>query len=140
MINILFVLIITWLPQKDPREIEVRAVLDAQVEAWNRGDISGYMAGYWRSEKTVFLSDGSKTLGFDEVAGRYAARYRTREDMGILAFEDLEVRFVGATTAIAHGIWRLRRMSDEPWGRFTLVIEKKKEGWRITHDHTSSGK
>jgi ketosteroid isomerase-like protein len=98
------------------------------------------MAGYWRSDQTVFLSDGSKTLGFDEVASRYAARYRTRQDMGTLTFEDLEVRFVSTTTAIVHGIWRLRRTADEPWGRFTLVVEKKKEGWRITHDHTSSGK
>src|SRR5207302_5239658 len=25
----------------------VRAVLDAQVAAWNRGDIEGFMDGYW---------------------------------------------------------------------------------------------
>ncbi|HNG96278.1 MAG TPA: DUF4440 domain-containing protein, partial [Acidobacteriota bacterium] len=28
---------------------EVRAVLDAQVAAWNRGDLEGFMKGYWRS-------------------------------------------------------------------------------------------
>ncbi len=127
-------------PQTQPREADVRAILTAQVEAWNRGDITGYMAGYWRSDETVFLSDGSLTRGFDEVARRYAARYRTREDMGVLSFEDLEIRFLSSTSAIAHGVWRLRRMSDEPWGRFTLILEKKREGWRITHDHTSSGK
>jgi ketosteroid isomerase-like protein len=128
------------MPQTPSREAEVLAVLESQVAAWNRGDIAGYMAGYWRSASTVFVSDGALTKGFDEVAGRYAARYRTREDMGTLAFEDLEVRIIAPTTAVAHGVWRLRRMSDEPWGRFTLIVEKKKEGWRIVHDHTSSGK
>ena len=35
----------------------VRAVLDAQVAAWNRGDVEGYMDGYWRSEETVFAPE-----------------------------------------------------------------------------------
>lgn len=26
--------------------LEIRNVLEAQVEAWNRGDIEGYMQGY----------------------------------------------------------------------------------------------
>lgn len=140
MEKLIVALLLAWLPQAGPRESEVRSVLDAQVAAWNRGDIAGYMGGYWRSDQTLFLSDGSLTRGFDEVAGRYAARYRSREDMGTLAFEELEVRFVAPATAVVIGIWRLQRMSDAPWGRFTLIVEKKKEGWRITHDHTSSGK
>lgn len=126
--------------QPTPREAEVRAVLTAQVEAWNRGDIDGYMAGYWRSDSTVFASDGSLTVGFGEVARRYATRYSTRESMGVLSFEDLAIRFVSPRAAVAYGIWRLKRSADEPWGRFTLIVERKSEGWRITQDHTSSGK
>lgn len=136
----LLTLLLVGSPQTDPRVAEVRAVLTAQVEAWNQGDITGYMAGYWKSDSTVFLSDGSIIHGFDEVADRYAKRYATREQMGTLSFEELQVRMLSKSVAVAHGIWRLKRMSDEPWGRFTLIVEKKPEGWRIVHDHTSSGK
>src|SRR5204863_7215971 len=35
---------------------DLRAVLKAQQEAWNRGDIDGFMNGYWRSHLTQFVS------------------------------------------------------------------------------------
>ena len=41
----------------------VRAVLDKQVEAWNRGDLEGFMAGYWNSPDLVFQSGATITRG-----------------------------------------------------------------------------
>jgi len=49
----------------------IRTVLKAQSEAWNRGDIEGYMAGYWRSPETVFISGDSVTRGWQTVLERY---------------------------------------------------------------------
>ena len=43
---------------------EVRAVWTAQVEAWNRGDLDGFVAGYWKSPDLVFFSNGAETRGF----------------------------------------------------------------------------
>jgi len=34
---------------------EIRAVMKAQEEAWNRGDIDGFMNGYARSSSTTFV-------------------------------------------------------------------------------------
>ena len=34
---------------------EVKAVWTAQAEAWNRGDLDGFMAGYWKSPDLVFF-------------------------------------------------------------------------------------
>jgi beta-aspartyl-peptidase (threonine type) len=116
----------------------VRAVLDAQVEAWNRGDIEGYMAGYWRSEETVFVSGDSLTRGWQTVLARYKKNYDSREKMGTLTFSDLEITPIGNNAAIAIGRWHLQRAKDEPHGRFTLIFRKTKQGWRIVHDHTSS--
>lgn len=118
--------------------MEIRNVLEAQVEAWNRGDIEGYMQGYWNSDSTEFLSGGSILRGWKNVLERYKKSYGTREKMGRLEFGELTIRMLSSTTAVAHGVWKLFRASDQPWGRFTLIVEKKKEGWRITHDHTSS--
>jgi len=58
--------------------------------------------------------------------------------MGTLRFRDFVIQLVSPTIAVAMGIWKLDRDSGKLWGRFTLIVEKKPEGWRITHDHTSS--
>jgi len=110
----------------------VRAVLDAQVAAWNRGDVEGYMDGYWRSEETDSLTRGWKT-----VLARYKKNYDSREKMGTLTFSDLEITPIGGDAAIATGRWHLQRAKDEPHGRFTLIFRRTRQGWRIVHDHTS---
>jgi len=118
-------------------EEQVRAVLRAQQEAWNNGDIEGYMKGYWNSDQTTFVSGGTVIRGYEEVFSRYRKRYNVMEKMGVLSFEELEVKMISDGAAVVAGIWRLERKADSPWGRFTLVVEKKPEGWRVTYDHTS---
>ena len=116
----------------------VRAVLDAQRDAWNRGDVTGYMDGYARSEQTVFVSGDNVTRGWQTVLDRYKKNYDSREKMGTLTFSDLEITPMGNDTAIVLGRWHLQRANDEPHGRFTLILRRSKQGWRIVHDHTSS--
>jgi uncharacterized protein (TIGR02246 family) len=116
----------------------IRAVLDAQVAAWNRGDIEGFMDGYARAADIVFLSGDSLTHGWQTVLDRYKKNYDTREKMGTLAFSDLEINVIGKDAAIVIGRWQLTRAGDTPHGRFTLIFRRRAEGWRIVHDHTSS--
>lgn len=118
--------------------VAVRAVLDAQRDAWNRGDVEGYMDGYARSADTVFVSGDNVTHGWQTVFDRYKKNYNSREKMGTLTFSDLEVTPIGNDTAIVLGRWQLQRANDEPHGRFTLILRRTKQGWRIVHDHTSS--
>jgi uncharacterized protein (TIGR02246 family) len=117
---------------------EVRAVLDAQVAAWNRGDIDGFMEGYWQSPETVFVSGDSLTRGWQTVLDRYKKAYDSREKMGTLSFLEIDIKALGPRTVIATGRWQLMRVADTPHGRFTLILRRTPEGWRITHDHTSS--
>ena len=119
-------------------EKSIRAVIEAQSEAWNRGDIDGFMAGYDRSQKTVFVSGDTVTRGWQTVLERYKKSYDTREKMGLLTFSDLEITFLDKDTAIVIGRWALKRANDEPHGRSTLIFKQTKQGWRIIHDHTSS--
>jgi uncharacterized protein (TIGR02246 family) len=116
----------------------IRHVLNAQVKSWNDGDIEGYMRGYWESDSTMFVSGGNVSVGYRALLERYRKSYPTKETMGLLAFEELSIRVLSSDVAVATGIWRLKRKSDSPWGRFTLLLEKKKEGWRIVYDHTST--
>jgi ketosteroid isomerase-like protein len=125
-------------PSKSSQSIAaIRAVMDAQRDAWNRGDIEGYMDGYERSEKTVFISGDNVNRGWQTVLERYKKSYDTREKMGVLTFSDLEITLLGTDSASVLGRWSLKRANDEPHGRFTLIFKRTSKGWRIVHDHTS---
>ena len=116
----------------------VRAVLDAQVAAWNRGDIDGFMEGYRRGSETTFVSGDTVTRGWQTVLDRYKKSYDSREKMGTLSFLEIEIRPLNRNAAIASGRWQLVRAADTPHGGFTLILRRTREGWRIIHDHTSS--
>lgn len=116
----------------------VRAVLDAQVQAWNRGDVEGYMDGYERADTTTFVSGDAVTRGWQTVLERYKRSYDTREKMGTLEFTELDIKPLSPFYAQATGRWKLARAADAPQGRFTLIFRRTDRGWRITHDHTSS--
>ena len=128
--------------RRDKREATtiaaIRAVINAQRDAWNRGDVEGYMNGYARSEDTVFVSGDNVTRGWQTVLDRYKKNYNSRDKMGTLTFSDLEITPIGNDAAIVLGRWHLQRANDEPHGRFTLIFRKTKQGWKIVHDHTSS--
>jgi len=119
-------------------ESEIRAVLDAQVRAWNAGDLRGFMEGYARSDRTRFQSGGDVSLGWQPVFERYQKRYSDRASMGVLRFGDLEVTVLAPDSALAVGRWRLERAQDAPSGLFTLLFRSTSTGWRIVHDHTSA--
>jgi ketosteroid isomerase-like protein len=117
---------------------EIRAVLRAQQEAWNRGDIDSFMNGYVRAETTVFVSGDEVMRGWQTVRDRYLKKYSDRAKMGTLTFLDLEIEPLGPDSALALGRWELKRAGDNPHGRFTLILRKTPDGWRIVHDHTSA--
>jgi beta-aspartyl-peptidase (threonine type) len=119
-------------------EHAVRAVLEAQVIAWNKGDLEAFMDGYWHSPKLSFSSGTDVTRGWDATLARYKKRYRSEgAEMGKLTFSDLEIESLGPDAALVRGHWQLERSKDKPGGVFTLIFRRLPEGWRIVHDHTS---
>ncbi len=123
--------------------LQIRAVLEAQVAAWNLGDIPAYMEGYWKSEKLVFAGATGVTRGWQATLERYQRTYPNRAAMGALAFSDLETTILSADSAFVLGRWHLKRggsASASPpdvGGVFSLVLRRLPEGWRIIADHTS---
>lgn len=117
----------------------VRALLDAQVKAWNTGDLDGFLAAYWNDDRVTFFSGGDVSKGFKPLRDRYFQRYKAQgKEMGQLAFEDLEIETIAPDFAVARGRFRLQLKASKPTGLFTLWVKKTPEGWRITHDHTSA--
>jgi len=118
--------------------VQIRSVLRAQQDAWNRGDIDGFMNGYARSKSTVFISEDTLRRGWETVRDRYRKKYSDRAKMGTLTFSDLEITQLSSDSAMVLGRWRLERANDRPHGRFTLIFRKTADGWRIVLDHTSA--
>tara|TARA_Y100000052_G_scaffold27602_1_gene37456 strand:+ start:19072 stop:19581 length:510 start_codon:yes stop_codon:yes gene_type:complete len=122
----------------DVRQIET--VLMTQQDAWNRGDIPGFMQGYWQSDELRFASGGNVTTGWQATLDRYLESYAGEGKMGQLTFSDLEIEVTGPIDGLVFGKWELEREGDKPWGLFTLHFRKIGEnGWVIVSDHTSSG-
>ena len=128
------------LPGATPEEskAQIEAIIRAQQEAWNRGDIDAFMEGYARSDQTLFVSGDEVTRGWQTVRDRYKAKYSDREKMGVLTFSDLEVNNLADDAAVVIGRWELNRAKDNPRGRFTLIFRRTADGWRIVQDHTSA--
>lgn len=116
----------------------ISAVLQAQDEAWNRGDIPAFMAGYWKSPDLRFASGGNIARGWDATLERYEKRYDTPEKMGQLITSDYEIELLSADAAIAHGSWMLEVDGDNPSGLYTLVMRKIGGEWVIVSDTTTS--
>ncbi len=119
-------------------ESQIRAVLDRQVAAWNRGDVDSFMKYYWRSDKTLFVGANGVTRGWQAVLDRYHRAYPNRSAMGRLTFSDIEIEEDCPRAAVVIGEYHLHRDKDSPSGVFTLNFRKFPEGWRIVVDHTTA--
>jgi ketosteroid isomerase-like protein len=115
----------------------IRKVMDDQAAAWNRGDLDGYMQGYWKSDKLKFVSGDRITYGWQATLDNYRKKYGTRGLMGTLTFSDVEITVLSRDAAFVVGSWALAREKDAPRGKFTLLFRKLKDGWRIVTDHSS---
>ena len=118
----------------------VEQVLRTQQDAWNRHDLTAFMAGYWNSPELTFFSGAQRTSGWQGALERYRRTYQSEgKEMGTLEFSNLQIEPLAADTAFVRGQWHLA-MSDgkTPHGLFTLVFRRFPDGWKIVHDHTSA--
>lgn len=119
---------------------EIRAVLTNQQAAWNRGDIPVFLEGYWNSPELTFAGSEGIVRGYDGLLERYSKSYPDKAHMGELDFSALEIRPLGADSALVLGHWHLNRSVGDAGGVFSLVFHRFPVGWRIIHDHTSEQK
>jgi uncharacterized protein (TIGR02246 family) len=126
-------------------EAAIRAGMNAQVQAWNRGDIPGFMREYEKSADTTFVGT-TVQKGYEPILKRYQDRYSTPQQMGTLTFSDLDIRLLPdvcgkAQIALVTGRFHLQRQqrgeANKDDGLFSLVWRKGQDGWRIVLDHTS---
>ncbi len=117
----------------------IRSLLEKQRQAWNQGDLDGFMAAYEPTDELVFTSGGRIRRGWQTTREHYRQRYgQDPKTMGKLDFEILEIQDLGADGAIVLGRWNLSATPEAGAGVFSLALRRGPLGWRILHDHTSA--
>ncbi len=112
-------------------------LLEKQRLAWNRGDLDGYMQGYWKSDSLLFVGKSGPKYGWKTTLENYKKNYRDDSAMGILTFNILQINVIDLKNAFVLGAWHLKREADEPQGFFTLWLRRIKGEWKIVSDHSS---
>jgi ketosteroid isomerase-like protein len=118
-------------------ERAIHALLDARRRALHDRDAVAFLAGY-APDAVIFdlappLAHGVDPTGVTDWIATWD---------GPILDETRDVRIVVAG-AVAHvfGLERLAGLQGgsrrDIWFRFTLCLERRAEGWRILHEHTS---
>ena len=141
LITIFTLLLTTSLLAQKPADSKTRAqvqrIFDKQIAAWNAGDLNKFMNGYWEDERLVFVGSRGPTYGYQNTLKGYQKGYPTKEAMGTLKFDIIEMRQWNRKTLQVIGKFTLIRESDTPTGHFTLLLRKIKGKWVIVSDHSS---
>jgi ketosteroid isomerase-like protein len=117
----------------------LRKILDDQTAAWNRGDLTGFMQGYWHSPEVTFFSGDSIIKGWESTLQRYRDKYQgAGKELGKLSFTDENIQMLGPDAALVTARWHLEMTDGKKLeGLTTLLCKRLPEGWRIVHDHSS---
>lgn len=118
-------------------ETEIRGLLKAQTEAWNRGDIEGFMQTYWKSDSLIFIGKSGVQWGWKETLSNYKKSYPDTAAMGKLAFELIQVTQLSPEYYFVVGKWILTRSIGNLSGYYDLLLRKINGKWVIVADHSS---
>jgi len=130
-------------PNADAWEKPIHAVLDAQIVAWNRGDIEGFMDGYWNSPEFIYIGNKQVTRGWQAMLDRYHQIFKSAEGtpvpMGRLELTETQIVSLDQNAALVWGTYQVTNPDGKRrGGLYTLVMRKLPEGWRTIYDRTTS--
>ena len=118
-------------------EKEIRNLMDRQSSAWNRGDIDGFMKGYWENDSLMFIGKSGITYGYQQTLANYKKGYPDTAAMGKLTFTLIKLIPVSKEYYYVIGKWFLKRSIGDIGGHYTLMFRKIKGNWLIIADHSS---
>ena len=99
-------------------EESIRNVLKIQSEAWNKGDVDGFMKYYWNNTELTFVSSRGVSKGWQQVHDNYKKGYPDKKAMGFLTFDNLVFDKMSSKAYMVTGSWHLQK-EQEVGGWFT---------------------
>ena len=119
-------------------EAAIRTVFEEGCAAWNRGDLDGYLASYWDSDQTLWISSGSLRRGKEAIVTAYKARFSGGQNIGKLTVAELQIDVLTPMDALAFGRWILESDHQSSTGFFTVQLKKIDDAWVFVYDHAST--
>ena len=115
----------------------IRKMLADQISFWNKGDIPGFMQGYWDNDSLVFIGENGPTYGYNNTLKNYQKNYPNKDYMGVLNFDILSVQSIEKDHYFVIGKFMLQRKVGDASGHFTLIFKRINGIWKIVSDHSS---
>jgi ketosteroid isomerase-like protein len=133
----------TTAPAPSPDSAALTRLITAQLERsavdWNRGDLDAFLSDYAPESTTTFIDGRRAQQGINFIRRNYAPRFSPGARRDSLHFEEVQVRRLSPTLALVTARYILQRGPEiTASGPFTLIMERRPEGWKILHDHSSS--
>ena len=132
-----FVFCVSVASAQSKNEKKIREILNEQTWAWNRGDIPGFMNGYWQHDSLMFIGKNGIVYGWQQTLNNYKKNYPTSDAMGKLSFNILKVDKLSSKYYSVIGKWMLVRSIGDVSGHFSLLFKKINGQWKIVSDHSS---
>jgi beta-aspartyl-peptidase (threonine type) len=127
------------LPDRTELTSTITAQFTRSADAWNRGDLDAFVSDYAPDSVTGFVSGGHVQHGYRWIREHYAPRFAPGASRDSLRFEEFNARPLAPAVALITARFVLHRDGrTTASGPFTLVMERRPDGWKILHDHTSS--
>jgi ketosteroid isomerase-like protein len=137
IITLIAVSAVNPLRAQDPEVTRIKALMDAQLKAWNAGNLEGFMDTYWKSDSLLFIGKKGLTYGWQATLDNYRKSYPGKEGMGTLSFQLLEFKQLAADAYFVIGKWNLERTIGDLSGHFSILLRKIGGEWKIVADHSS---
>lgn len=118
-------------------EQEIKSLLHAQEQQWNKGSIDGYMHGYWENDSLQFIGKSGPRYGYKTTLEKYKQGYPDAAHMGKLTFTVTQMKRLSPEYYYVTGLWALERSAGNISGVSTLLLRKIKGKWVIVSDHSS---
>jgi hypothetical protein len=118
-------------------EVAIREILDQQTKAWNRGDITAFMQGYWQNDSLMFIGKSGINWGWTKTLENYKRAYPDTTAMGKLSFDVILVKKLSPEYYYIVGKWFLTRRIGDLGGYYNLLFRKINGRWFIVADHSS---
>lgn len=115
----------------------IALAMNEQENAWNEGDLEGFMEHYWKSDSLRFIGSRGLNYGWQTTLENYKESYPDREAMGTLTFSNKYMNMVAPDAAFIVGKWQLDRRSDTLSGHYSLLWRQIEGKWVIVADHSS---
>lgn len=137
LLSVLSVFLLCSLSAQNKNEQMIRAILSDQTTQWNKGNIEGFMKGYWKSDSLLFVGKNGPKYGYRTTLENYKKNYPDTAAMGRLTFDILQVQQLSPACYLVLGKWMLQRSIGNLDGYYTLLFRQIKKQWVIVADHSS---